>query len=212
MSTVRRRTAQRQRREEVRAQILAAANKALRARPFRELTVEELMIDAGLSRTLFYRHFDDLGDLVVRLLEEAGGELLRQEERLSALGLTDVEAIRLALEAPVRRIAASGPLLRAIAEAASHDERIDAAYHDLVLRFEQLIEANLRAFGDRGVTRLADPTQTARALNLMNLAYLLDVFGSPEPKVSPDVALQTLTEIWTGVIFGGRATPSGGGA
>ncbi len=203
MSTSRRRSAQRQRREEVRAQIIAAAETALRERPFRELTVEELMVAAGLSRTLFYRHFDDLGDLVVRLLEDAGTELYRYEERLFATGASDHDAVRAALEAPVRGFSASGPLLRAIAEASSHDERIDTAYRLLLGRFEALIEAFLRVLADRGLARLADPTQTARALNLMNVSYLLDVFGSPHSEVTPEVALQTLTEIWSGLIRSG---------
>ncbi len=200
MATSRRRTAQRQRREEVRTQIIATAETALRERPFRELTVEELMAAAGLSRTLFYRHFDDLGDLVVRLLEDAGTELYRYEERLFATGVSDQDAIRAALEAPVRGFSESGPLLRAIAEAASHDERIDTAYRSLLGRFERLIEAFLRVLADRDLARLADPSQTARALNLMNVSYLLEVFGSPHSEVTPEVALQTLTEIWSGLL------------
>ena len=39
----------------------------------------------------------------------------------------------------------------------------------------------------------------ARALNLLNESYLLDAFGR-EPRVSTDTAVQTLTEIWLGVI------------
>lgn len=159
------------------------------------------MSAAGLTRTLFYRHFDDLADLVVRLLEEASSDLYEQERGLVTARLDDPEQIRRALEPPVRVLSANGPLLRAVAEAASHDERIDRGYRDLVDRFEQLIETYLRDLVRRGRSRVADPAQTARALNLMNLAYLLDVFGTPEPKVSPDVALQTLTEIWVGAIL-----------
>ena len=45
----------------------------------------------------------------------------------------------------------------------------------------------------------ADPAQTARALNLMNEAYLLDAFGR-EPRVTADEAARTLTEVWLAVI------------
>jgi AcrR family transcriptional regulator len=201
MSTANHRSELRRRREQVRMQIIAAADAALRRAPYRELSVEELMAAAGLPRTIFYRHFDDLADVVVRLLEEAGAELYQHEQRLAAVGDDEPDGIRHALEAPVRSFSLHGPLLRAVAEAASHDERIDAGYRALVQRFEQLIEAFLRALAERGQTRLADPAQTARALNLMNLAYLLDVFGTIEQKVSPEVALQTLTEIWVGAIL-----------
>lgn len=202
MSTATHRSEQRQRRLQVQAQIIAAADEALRRRPYRELSVEQLMSIAGLPRTIFYRHFDDLPDLVVRLLEETGAELYEHEQRLAAVGQADPGGIRHALEAPVRSFSLHGPLLRAVAEAASHDERIDAGYSALMERFRLLIEDYLRALAQRGHARLADPAQTARALNLLNLAYLLDVFGATEPKVSTDVALQTLTEIWVGAILG----------
>ena len=201
MSTATHRSDQRQRREQVRARIIAAADSALRLNPYRELSVEELMSAAGLTRTIFYRHFDDLADLVVRLLEEASSDLYEQEQSLATTGLDAPDQIRRALEPPVRVLSANGPLLRAVAEAASHDERIDRGYRDLVERFERLIETYLRDLAARGRTRISDPAQTARALNLMSLAYLLDVFGTPEPKVSPEVALQTLTEIWVGAIL-----------
>jgi hypothetical protein len=41
----------------------------------------------------------------------------------------------------------------------------------------------------------ADVAESARALNLLNEAYLRDAFGR-EPRVSPEAAVQTLTEIW----------------
>jgi AcrR family transcriptional regulator len=180
--------------------MLAAAT-ALRERPYRELTVEELMSAAGLSRTLFYRYFDDLPDVVVRLLEEASAELYGHERRLADTGLDRPESIRYALEAPVRAFATHGPLLRAVAEAASHDEQIERGFQSLCDRFGELIEDYLRELARHDRTHLSDPRQSARALNLMNVNYLLDVFGGPEPKVSEAVALQTLTEIWVGAVL-----------
>src|SRR2546421_10408344 len=116
MSTATHRARQRQRREEVRAQIVAAANGVLRRRPYRELTVDEVMGATGLSRTVFYRHFDDLADLVLRVLSEEGGALYRLEQPLAASELDKREAIRQALAGPVRAFADHGPLVRAMAE------------------------------------------------------------------------------------------------
>ena len=39
------------------------------------------MADTGLTRTAFYRHFDDVPDLVLRLLEDVGRELYEIAER-----------------------------------------------------------------------------------------------------------------------------------
>lgn len=199
VSTAVRRSSQRQHRLEVRERIIAAAKAALRERPYRELSVEEVMSAAGLTRTIFYRHFDDLADLVVRLLDEASAELYNHERRLAATVNDDPESIRLALSEPVRMFSLHGPVLRAVTEAASHDEQIEAGWGALRDRFAGLIEEYLRSRCGRAI--VADPAETARALNLMNMSYLLDVFGTPEPKVSPEVALQTLTEIWVAVIL-----------
>jgi TetR/AcrR family transcriptional regulator, ethionamide resistance regulator len=200
MSTAARRSELRERRGEVREQIVAAATEALRKRRFRDLSVEELMASTGLSRTLFYRHFDDLADLVVRQLEDTSAELFEHERRLAMTALQEERSIREALEPAVLTLAEHGPLLRAIAEAASHDERIERSYQAMVERFGALIEGYLRMLVAQERSRIADPAQTARALNHMNLAYLLDTFGSSEPKVTPDVAVRTLTEIWEAAI------------
>ncbi len=181
----------------MRGEILAAADAALRERPFRELSVEELMRTAGLTRTLFYRHFDDLGDLVVKLLEEAGARLFEQERSLVATGRRDPEDISSALQIPVEVFAQNGPLLRGVAEAASYDERIEQGWLAIVERFAALIEAYLIALEG---TSISNPHETARALNLMNVSYLLDVFGSSTAKVDSETALTTLTEIWVGVV------------
>jgi hypothetical protein len=50
--------------------------------------------------------------------------------------------------------------------------------------------------GDSAPPHLAE---TARALNLMGETYLTDAFGR-EPRVSKEVAAQTLIEIWDAVI------------
>ena len=66
-------------------------------------------------------------------------------------------------------------------------------------RFDDFAEQALR--GRRRPRRRppANLAETARALNLMNETYLPDAFGR-EPRVPPETAVQTLTEIWDAVI------------
>ncbi|HEU0023882.1 MAG TPA: hypothetical protein VFQ12_04605, partial [Thermoleophilaceae bacterium] len=92
-----------------------------------------------------------------------------------------------------------GPLLRSVAEAAAVDEQIQHDYEVMRKRFDDFAEQSLRGVADLGHTRPANLAETARALNLMGVSYLLDAFGR-EPRVSPETALQTLTEIWEAVI------------
>src|SRR3954468_10829181 len=111
-----RRPAARARREQARERILAAAEQLLRTRPYRELTVDQLMAEAGLSRTVFYRHFDGLPELMLSLLTTIRDELAAELSAEPGPGFT-----RAVLEAAVDVYARHGTFLRAVAEAASHD-------------------------------------------------------------------------------------------
>src|SRR5215218_183950 len=65
----------RRRRKDSEQEILEAAERLLRERPFRELTVDDLMAATTQSRTAFYRHFTGRQDLLIRLLSDLNQEL-----------------------------------------------------------------------------------------------------------------------------------------
>ena len=184
--------------------IVDAAAELVRERSFATLTVDELMAAAGIGRTLFYRHFDDLGDLLLRAGQRGDRRALRRAGGRSpavataSARTTSAEAI----EAAVGVYRRHGPVLRAVAEAAADDERV-AAGPGRAFAGASTSSSPL-ALRDAAADReppLADFDETARALNLMNENYLLDAFGR-EPRVSEETALRTLTEIWVAVISG----------
>ncbi len=106
--------------------ILDAASRLLRDRRFRDLTVDAVMAEAGLSRTVFYRHFESLGDLVIPLLEELGATLEDAGDH------HEVDYVNRVLTRVVAIAVEHGPLLRAIDEAASHDDEVERAYREFV--------------------------------------------------------------------------------
>jgi TetR/AcrR family transcriptional regulator, ethionamide resistance regulator len=195
-----RQTRARQTRQQSRQRIVAAATELVRRRAYAELSVDELMRETGMGRTIFYRHFDDLADLLRRASREAIDELFDAQRRLGHARPDDEpEALGRALRAAVTVYHRHGPLLRAVAEAAAGDEEIARDYAALRRRFDDFVEESLRGLAELAATPLADVAETARALNLMNESYLLDAFGR-EPRVSPETAVQTLTEVWDAVI------------
>jgi AcrR family transcriptional regulator len=195
-----RRVRARQSRRESRERIIGAATELVRRRSYPELSVEEVMREAGLGRTIFYRHFDDLADLIVRASREAVEELLAAQKGLGqARPDEDPHAVRRAFAEAVDVFERHGPLLRAVAEAAAGDEQLARGYQAMLRRFDEFAAQSLRGVADLGRTPLADVNETARALNLMGERYLLDAFGR-EPRVPRETALQTLTEIWEAVI------------
>ncbi len=193
--TATQRTKVRQSRAESRARIVAAAARLLRERSYADLTVDEVMREAGQGRTLFYRHFDDLADLLARASTEAIESLFAAQRVLGADPVDARAAVPPAMELAAEAYERHGPLLRGVAEAAAGDERLAAAEDAMRRRFDDLAERLLRE------TRapVTDPAQTARALNLMNEAYLLETFGRT-PRATRAVAVATLTEIWLAVI------------
>jgi AcrR family transcriptional regulator len=184
----------RQTRQESRERIVRAAELLVRKRSYSELTVDELMSEAGLGRTIFYRHFDDLGDLVRSLSREAVEELFEAQQRLLAARPADVRA---ALLPAVQVYEEYGPLLRCAREAAAVDEDIGEGYAAMRQRFVDFAEQALRTL--IGDDRYGDLGETARALNMMNEAYLTEAFGR-EPRVPRETAVRTLVEIWGAVI------------
>jgi AcrR family transcriptional regulator len=182
-------------RQESRARIVSATQEVVRRRSYSELTVDEIMREAGIGRTIFYRHFDDLGDLLMRISREAIDELFQAQQSLVDAKPGDA-VVREAFEAAVGVFLRHGPVLRCVSEAAAADEQIAAGYDAMRRRFDELAEQALREVGGLDSPNLAE---TARALNLMNETYLTDAFGR-EPRVSPETAVRTLTEIWDAVI------------
>ena len=190
----------RQSRQQSRARIVAAAEELVRQRPYGALTVDDVMRQAGLGRTIFYRHFDDLADLLMRAGREAIDELFDAQHALRAAEVGDgLDVVRMAIEPAVAVYRRHGPLLRAIAEAAATEEPITAGQEAMRERFHELVEHALGAIPRVAANPPADIAETARALNLMNESYLLDAFGR-EPRVSAETAIQTLTEVWFATI------------
>jgi TetR/AcrR family transcriptional regulator, ethionamide resistance regulator len=180
-ATVRRRTNARVRREEARERIVAAAEKLLLEHAYRDLTVDLVMCEAGLSRTVFYRHFDGLPEVLLTLLAKIEADLAAP---------MDTGDLRALLANSVDIFARYGPFMRALDHAAGQDAEIESAYCALVDRFTEQIAAGMGG-GERAY-------ELARALNLMNGNYLMDTLGK-DPDFDRELALETLLTIWGAV-------------
>ena len=200
MSFAPQRARHREQRETTRREILAAADRLLRQHPYRELSVEALMAQTGLSRTAFYRHFDDIPSLVLQLLQEIGRELYAIAEQWRRDAVDDFAgSAREGLAGTVEFMAGHGRLIRAVADAAATDERLEEGYRRFLDVFAGLIEDGLNELVRAGQLEAPDTRALARALNLMGEAFLLDQFGR-EPLGDPAIARATLETIWTRVI------------
>src|SRR5215204_2273689 len=200
----------RRRPEEAERTILAAARAFLEERPFREMTVEGVMVRTGLSRPAFYAYFEDRYDLVTRLIEGVGGLLFALDWRwLSGEESGDEakEVLVTALREGSQTFVEYGPVLRAIADAAGYDARVEEVYrYGLIERLVAAVGARISRDVEAGISPgELDPEQTARALVLMTERYLLDAFGRPERRPSrreSAAVFGTLEEIWVRTLYG----------
>jgi AcrR family transcriptional regulator len=198
--------------EEAERAILAAARSFLEERPFREMTVEAVMARTGLSRPAFYAYFRDRYDVVTRLLEGIGGLLFAVDRRWLVGGGGDgreeasevlIDALRMGSETFVRY----GPVLRAIADAASQDPRVEEVYRfGLIERLSGAVAARIRRDVEAGLSpKGLDPEETARALVLMTERYLLDAFGRPDGRPSRErtaAVVGSLEKVWVRTLYG----------
>lgn len=190
--------------------ILAAARSFLGEHPFRELTAEAVMARTGLSRPAFYAYFRDRYDLVTHLLEGIGA-LLFAVDRVWLEGKDEsLEEARKSLGDALRRGSETflqyGPVLRAIADAASYDGRVEQVYRfGLIDNFIQAVAARVSRDVEAGISPAdLDPAETARALVLLTERYLLDAFGRPQTRpTGAQIAtvVSTLERVWIRTLY-----------
>lgn len=166
--------------------IVAAAERLLRERAYRELSVDAVMAEAGLSRTMFYRHFDSLAGVVGALLADIEADLF------PVLANAPMEEV---LRAAVDMYDHHGPFLLAVQAASFHDPSIEATYRELVGRFDVFMAGQMQAAMTEGRVAPGDPSDLAKAMNRFNNAYLLDAFGGTG-HADPELALATLLAVW----------------
>ncbi len=163
------------------------------------------MAQTGLTRTAFYRHFDDVPGLVLRLLEDVGSELYVIAAHWRQIAVTDFAAgAREGLAGIVDFFVEHGRLVRAVSEASTTDAAIEQGYRGFMAAFTEIIEKGLDELVTAGQLDVPNTHTLASALNLMNEAFLLEEFGH-EPLGDRDVALATLETVWLRVIVGQQA-------
>jgi AcrR family transcriptional regulator len=186
---------------ETEREILEAAEELLRERPFREVTVESIMLRTGLKRPAFYAHFRDRHDLVLRVVEHIGAQLFAMSDRWFK-GEEPRADMHRAITGVAEVYLVHGPVLRALADASTSDERVEQAYRTLVQAFIDATAEHVAEAQRAGLTAPdMDPREVSRALVLLNERYLSETFGRTPPE-DPRLAVETLYRIWDATLYG----------
>lgn len=176
---------------EARTRILEAARRLLLRQPFATLTVDAVMREAGLARTVFYRHWTDLPQLAPDLLPDEDAPTI---DRIEQIEREQPEAVvEQMIAALVDLYADHGPLLRAIDDAARHDRAVAKRLDTALVAPRNLIARLLEAAPHPP----PNPHESANLLMATHRAYLLDTFGTGDaPRGAKQAATQALTALW----------------
>ena len=155
---------------------MAAAESLLRERPFRELTVDEVMRRTDLSRPSFYVYFRDRHHLVLRVVEHLGVGAAARCPSAGYTGTGDGPTLaREALRGHRRgRTPSTAPVLRALADAATRRPRGRAGRTARLVQTFVDVTARHIERGDRAPDASSRSTrdETAKALVWMMERYL----------------------------------------
>jgi AcrR family transcriptional regulator len=189
----------RRRPEEARREILDAAEALLEESPAVDVTVQAIMARTTLSRKSFYVYFRDRGDLFTNLLTplraDADAALARWR-----IAFDNVEAGREALRSAAILYQEHGPLLRALAHAATQDPELARVWHGAIDQIVGVAEEQIEAVNRAGRHPPLEVERTARALVTMNVHYLLDQLAG-NPEADADAVVTTLATIWERTIY-----------
>lgn len=182
-------------------EILNAAEELLRERPFRDLTVDEVMRRTELSRPSFYVYFRDRHHLMLRIVERLGGEQQDLGDLWYGRRGTGPEQIREAVAGVVAAWQRDGPVLHALADAAADDPDVELAHRAIMDTSIEAAASHIKAELEAGHMLPVDPLETARALSIMTDRYLVAVLGRNRT-TEPELVVETLCTIWIRTLYG----------
>ena len=154
--------------ERTRAEIHNAAFKFLWSRPFRDMTVDNLMKQTSVSRASFYNYFEDPHELMESLLAVLESDILEGANSWLTDDGDPVALLHESLAAEVAICYRCGPFLKAISDAAATDLRVENAWHSLLGRFDDAVSDRITADQKLGLIESFDPRPVATALNQVN--------------------------------------------
>jgi AcrR family transcriptional regulator len=194
--------------ERTRAEILNAAFKFLWSRPFRDMTVENLMAQTSVSRPSFYNYFADPHELMESLLAILEADILAGVNPWLTDDGDPVALLHTSLATEVRICYQCGPFLKAVTDAAATDARVEAGWYGLLGRFDDAVYERIAADQELGLIGLFDPRPLAPALNQINASMYIRTFGQ-RPRGRPGPVLDAITRLWISSLYGQRWVAKG---
>jgi len=194
--------------ERTRAEILNAAFDFLWSHPYRDLTVNVLMDRTGVSRPTFYQYFSDLHVLMSSLLQMLADEILSASASWFEDTGDPVALLNEGLSGLVDICYARGPFLRAVADAATTDARLEETWNGFLHKFDDVVAARIEADQRLGLIRPFDARTVAALTTRMDAYAFVHAFGA-HPRQDPEPIRQAVIRVWVSTLYGPEWVESG---
>lgn len=186
--------------ERTRAEILRAALEFFWSKPFRDLTIGGLMSSTSAGRSAFYQYFEDLYDLAETLLRGLEADILEVATPWFQGEGDPLPLLEESLRGLVRVCYERGPILKAVADAAVSDRRLEKEWSAFLARFDDAVTARIEQQQAAGLIPAFDARPVAVALNRMDASLLIEAFGS-RPRSRPEPVLDAITRVWVSTLY-----------
>lgn len=197
--------------------ILAATERLLQQRPLHELSVGDIIAEAGISRASFYVYFSSKAAVIAAALRGVMDEVTVAAQPFHAPApdeSSDLEpAMRITLTRWVDVCRRHGALLRAVSEEWPHDAQLRDLWFAML---ESMAAGTARVLTRARGAGDAPPGADARILatclmwgyeRVLHVAAVGSAVGLPDP----DAVVEPLVQMMVGGVYGRRLAPPGGG-
>ena len=187
--------------ERTRAEILGAAFEFLWSRPFRDMTVNALMATTSISRSAFYKYFDDVHALMQALLKRLESEILEGASPWLSDDGDPVALLYESLAAEVRICYRHGPFIKGVSDAAGSNAELEHEWNWFLDRFDDAVSERIAADQALGLIEAFEPRPVATALNRVDAALYVLKFGY-RPRSQPGPILDSIARVWISTLYG----------
>lgn len=171
--------------------IIAAALKLIGPhRSVSTLSLREVAREAGVAPNSFYRHFHDMDELAIALIDQAGRSLRKIIGEARHRASTERSVVRSSVEAFMEQLGADDNLLHILLrEGTAGSDAFKQAVERELMFFEDELRTNLVRLAETNKTGLYEPALTAKAITRLVFAVGATAMDMPREK-HPEITEQ----------------------